>query len=458
MGRSPGRTGRRAGPPATGRGASAPWSRARRPGGPNRAALRPSTGAPRERGRRRTSFSTDRPRRSAAPAEGSRPGRPASAAPTRPPAGSRGRSRGFARAGKCARCSGASFVDFHPWYPPFLGIPRKQAVRAFGEAPVAHTQGVVEARPVVLPGYRGGQLHQLRLVEAPAQLSEQAVRDSRRCPGHPHRVLENQLLQGGEGGAVAVAGKCSELVVRDPQFLSQHRADVRAELAADDERHLHLGELLEAGVHQIGAVERELHGAHTEEHPAVVRRRPHRLGDLAKATPGEPVREALQQTRVLLRYTKNPGHSVLLSRAFGGAPRTRRRRTSPDPSRRGRTQRCLRSRPSARPSRPILWQSRLLLSVPDSPGIRQGGRAYAGRSTAKSRVSRLSLCAGTLPNGCGRTCSRGTSARRRAWHEPSCRVTGTPGTSSAFASPPGTPPRSDTGSIAGSRRRPERRR
>src|SRR5215204_651187 len=86
-------------------------------------------------------------------------------------------------------------------------------------------------------------------------------------------------------------------------------------------------------------------------------------------------------------YTKNPGDPVLLSRAFGGLPRTRRRRTSPDPSRRGRTQRCLRSRPSARPSRPILWQSRLLLSVPDSPGIRQGGRAYAGRSTAKSRVS-----------------------------------------------------------------------
>src|SRR5215213_4487388 len=121
--------GRRAGPPATGRGASAPWSPGRRPGGPNRAAPRPSTGAPRARGRRRTSFSTDRPRRPAAPAEESRPGRPASAAPTRPPAGSRGRSRGCARAWRCARCSGASFVDLHPWYPPFLGIPRQHIPR-----------------------------------------------------------------------------------------------------------------------------------------------------------------------------------------------------------------------------------------------------------------------------------------------------------------------------------------
>src|SRR5215203_6317804 len=144
------------------------------PGGPNRAALRPSTGAPRARGRRRTSFSTDRPRRPAAPAEGSRPGRPASAAPTRPPAESRGRSRGCARAWRCARCSGASFVDLHPWYPPFLGIPRQQAVRAFGKAPVAHAQGAVEARPVVLPGDGGGQLHQqtrvlLRQTEDPGR-------------------------------------------------------------------------------------------------------------------------------------------------------------------------------------------------------------------------------------------------------------------------------------------------
>src|SRR5215207_9519859 len=68
----------------------------------------------------------------------------------------------------------------------------------------------------------------------------------------------------------------AELVVRDPQALPQHRADVHAKLAADDECHLHLGEFLQARIHQAGAVERELHGARAEEHVAVVRRHPHR--------------------------------------------------------------------------------------------------------------------------------------------------------------------------------------
>src|SRR5215208_1380638 len=67
--------------------------------------------------------------------------------------------------------------------------------------------------------------------------------------------------------------------------------------------------------------------AHADEHPAVVHRRPHRLGVLAKATPGEPVREAHQQTRILFRQTEDPAHSVLLTLACGGPPRTRRRRT-----------------------------------------------------------------------------------------------------------------------------------
>src|SRR5829696_1451964 len=64
--------------------------------------------------------------------------------------------------------------------------------------------------------------------------------------------------------------------------------------SADDECHLHLGEFLQVRIHQAGAVERELHGARAEEHVAVVRRHPHRLGNLAEATPGEPVREAPQ--------------------------------------------------------------------------------------------------------------------------------------------------------------------
>ena len=68
--------GRRADPPATGRGASAPWSRGRRPGRPNRAAPRSSTGSRRACGRRGRNSATGRPRRSARTSRGKSSGPP----------------------------------------------------------------------------------------------------------------------------------------------------------------------------------------------------------------------------------------------------------------------------------------------------------------------------------------------------------------------------------------------
>ena len=93
---------------ATGRAASAPSDPCPPSGRPSRAAPRASTWiahsvrAEREDPRRV-------PRGDRLHQATSRPGRPASATPRRPPAGSRGSARGSARVGRCARCPGASF-------------------------------------------------------------------------------------------------------------------------------------------------------------------------------------------------------------------------------------------------------------------------------------------------------------------------------------------------------------
>ena len=49
----------------------------------------------------------------------------------------------------------------------------------------------------------------------------------------------------------------------------------------------------------------------------MVRRHPHRLGDVAEAAPGEPVRETLQQARPALRYPEaRPASGAWVHHAF----------------------------------------------------------------------------------------------------------------------------------------------
>src|SRR5438309_12296 len=81
------------------------------------------------------------------------------------------------------------------------GPLRQRAPRALGEALRPDGEGMVEARPIVLPRDRRRQLDELCLVELPAEGVEERVGHLDRRLRHLDRVVEYELLERRERGA-----------------------------------------------------------------------------------------------------------------------------------------------------------------------------------------------------------------------------------------------------------------
>src|SRR5262252_874909 len=81
------------------------------------------------------------------------------------------------------------------------------------EAGGADAEGQVEPAAQVLEGDHARQLHQLGVVEVLAQRVEQLLGDLDGCAAHPHRIVEDQLVEIAEQLAVPVAREREQLLI-----------------------------------------------------------------------------------------------------------------------------------------------------------------------------------------------------------------------------------------------------
>ena|SRR5262245_12030572 len=121
----------------------------------------------------------------------------------------------------------------------------QRAICAFGKTLRLQAEGMIEARPVILPGDDGAKLYQLLLSEMFAQARKQLIRYIDGSLRHPDSVVEDEFLDGRKGVALAVDRKLAKLLLTDPVFSAYGRADIDSPWAADQGGHFYLGELFQ---------------------------------------------------------------------------------------------------------------------------------------------------------------------------------------------------------------------
>src|ERR1035441_4479774 len=126
--------------------------------------------------------------------------------------------------------------SFWPPAPPCSGSSSRRAGGPIGnrahhplaKAGGADTERQVEPAAQVLQGDHARQLHQLIVVEVLAQCAEQLVGDLNRSAAHPHRIVEDQLVEVAEELAVAIAREREQLLVAQSGTPGNSGADVDA--------------------------------------------------------------------------------------------------------------------------------------------------------------------------------------------------------------------------------------
>jgi len=91
-----------------------------------------------------------------------------------------------------------------------------------------HAEGVIKPCTIVFPGDRRGNLHQLFIAEAFAQLLEQRIPDFNRSLCHSVGVLQNRFFLGGEERAAAEIPQGSNLFFRNSSLSADRRPDVNS--------------------------------------------------------------------------------------------------------------------------------------------------------------------------------------------------------------------------------------
>jgi hypothetical protein len=165
---------------------------------------------------------------------------------------------------------------------------RRSRHHAVAEARRADTQRQVEATPHVLQRDQVCQLHELGVVEVPAQLGDERVGHLHGCAAHADRVVEYELLDVGEQRAGPVGGQRQQLLVAQAAAARDLRAQVDAVFAVRERGGLQLGQHLEAVVDAVQPGRGLLQPGVAAQQPGHVRVHLDRLDHAFGLTAAEP--------------------------------------------------------------------------------------------------------------------------------------------------------------------------
>ena len=134
-----------------------------------------------------------------------------------------------------------------------MGPNRKSAYRTFAKVLRLNSEGMIEARPVILPRDRGSEFYQIRFSEAFSHTRKQRVGDIHRSPSHAVGILQHEPLQFRKIEIAAIAAEIGDLFRRDAVSPAHGRADVNSKRAPNQRRYSKLGESLEFVIDQLAA-------------------------------------------------------------------------------------------------------------------------------------------------------------------------------------------------------------
>jgi len=167
----------------------------------------------------------------------------------------------------------------------------------------AHVEYTIEPRTELLPGNRGGELHDLGVVEV-----------QRRALLEPVQKAQLRFIY------------------------ADRRADVDSKQAPDAYRRLETSERFDRLRNASRAIEEELKPDDRVEDARIVRLDHHRFRDFSEHPLSEPVDQSRQKPGALPRDTFNPGHQVPSNRSTTPSRMPRNLTTSPPVS--GEVRRC----------------------------------------------------------------------------------------------------------------------
>jgi len=114
---------------------------------------------------------------------------------------------------------------------------RQRAISSLAESFTLQSEGVVEPRPIILPGNGSRELHQLRVIEGFPQSREELIRHFHRRARHDVSIGENQLFDIGEHRARRIVGQSPYFFFGNAMLSADGRPDINSKRTAHQSRH-----------------------------------------------------------------------------------------------------------------------------------------------------------------------------------------------------------------------------